>query len=390
MPFFPVVAECNELKFTILPLKSIPTDNIIFKLHYKVTVAILSFFSFVLIIEQTFCKPIDCIVDINDSKEVIPLEVMNAYCWMYSFTTPNLMNGKIGTNLVAPGVGPYVEGEAYRKDFKYYQWVFFGLILQALFFHLPRDLWKMWDAKRLKTLSDVWHPKKTDDKEKPDLKKNDDIKDQLLLCERDVKIRIDKLVDYFVRNLHHQNSYAIQFMICEALNFGNVVAQIYLVDYFLDGEFSTYGLEVLTFTEMQSEERYDPMNRIFPKITKCLFRKYGPSGSLENFDGMCVLPLNALNEKIYVVMWLWFVFLTILSGLCIVYRVAVVICPMLRYYLLKIRFNLIANKDVQIVLDKFQLGDWFVLYQLGKEIDVMTFRHLVTSLAKKLNYKEIR
>ena len=37
--------------------------------------------------------------------------------------------------------------------------------------------------------------------------------------------------------------------------------------------------------------------------------KYGPSGTIENKDGLCVLPLNIINEKIYVFLWFWFVFL---------------------------------------------------------------------------------
>ena len=58
----------------------------------------------------------------------------------------------------------------------------------------------------------------------------------------------------------------------------NVVGQIFLVDKFLGGEFRRYGLEVANFLELDPEQRYDPMYRVFPKITKCTFHKYGPSG----------------------------------------------------------------------------------------------------------------
>lgn len=93
------------------------------------------------------------------------------------------------------------------------------------------------------------------------------------------------LVDYFSENLNRHNFYAFRFFICEALNFINVFVQIYFMDYFLGGEFSTYGSDVLSFTEMEPEERGDPMSRVFPKVTKCTFHKYGPSGSVQKFDG---------------------------------------------------------------------------------------------------------
>lgn len=94
------------------------------------------------------------------------------------------------------------------------------------------------------------------------------------------------LLDYFHENLNRHNFYAFRFFICEALNFINVFVQIYFMDYFLGGEFSTYGSDVLSFTEMEPEERGDPMSRVFPKVTKCTFHKYGPSGSVQKFDGL--------------------------------------------------------------------------------------------------------
>ena len=49
------------------------------------------------------------------------------------------------------------------------------------------------------------------------------------------------------------------------------------------------------------------MAKVFPKVTKCTFHKYGPSGTIEIRDGLCVLPLNILNEKIYILLWFWLV-----------------------------------------------------------------------------------
>ena len=43
---------------------------------------------------------------------------------------------------------------------------------------------------------------------------------------------------------HNHNFYAFRFFACEFLNLANVLFQIYFMDFFLDGEFTTYGTEV--------------------------------------------------------------------------------------------------------------------------------------------------
>ena len=55
------------------------------------------------------------------------------------------------------------------------------------------------------------------------------------------KDRLKILVDYFTINRNNHTFYAFKFFLCELLNFINVVGQIYFMDFFLDGEFTTYG-----------------------------------------------------------------------------------------------------------------------------------------------------
>lgn len=81
-----------------------------------------------------------------------------------------------------------------------------------------------------------------------------------------------------------------------------------MVDKFLGGSFLTYGTDVIKYSNMNQENRSDPMIEIFPRITKCTFHKYGASGSIQKHDSMCILALNILNEKIYIFLW-WVVLL---------------------------------------------------------------------------------
>ena len=59
--------------------------------------------------------------------------------------------------------------------------------------------------------------------------------------------------------------YFLRFVLCEILNLVNVVGQIFFVDLFLGGMFTSYGLKVVEQSNLDPEERGDPMEYIFPK-----------------------------------------------------------------------------------------------------------------------------
>jgi len=55
---------------------------------------------------------------------------------------------------------------------------------------------------------------------------------------------------------------------------------------------------------------------------------------------------------------------------------------------MRARSHLAPQEDVETITNKCQIGDWFILYQLGKNIDPLIFRELVSDLARKLDGKE--
>ena len=48
------------------------------------------------------------------------------------------------------------------------------------------------------------------------------------------------------------------------------------------------------------------------------------------FDGLCVLPINIINEKIYIFLWFWFLLLGFLTILVVFYRILIVFSPRIR------------------------------------------------------------
>ena len=156
------------------------------------------------------------------------------------------------------------------------------------------------------------------------------------------------MANYFVKHLNTHNYWAFRMVFCELLFFLNVVGNIFLMDLFLGGEFSTYGLEVANFVgEVDPQNRIDPMSRVFPRMTKCTFQQFGVSGTIEvgqdhicicnpgpipqTHDALCMLPISVVNEKIYVFLWFWLLFLTLITSLFLVFRLTIVFnTPFLR------------------------------------------------------------
>ena len=88
--------------------------------------------------------------------------------------------------------------------------------------------------------------------------------------------------------------------------------------------------QVLSFPYDDPESRVDPMSRIFPKMTKCTFNRYGGSGTIQNHDAFCVLGMNIINEKIYIFLWFWFLILAAITGVNLVLRLVQISVPQTR------------------------------------------------------------
>ncbi|XP_073995060.1 innexin inx2-like [Rhodnius prolixus] len=350
--------------FTFLKLifieKAVNIDNLVFKLHYRITALLLFIFSVLVTARQYFGDPIDCLV------QGVPEKVMDSYCWISStFTVRYLPHQQIGVHMVQPGVKSYIEGEDTVKYHTYYQWVCFVLFFQAVLFYTPHYLWKNWEGGKIKEL--------VEDLKTPFSK------------EKNIKQRKKIIINYFKNSKGQHNVYIYHFLLCELLNLCNVFAQIYLLDVFLDGGFINYGYHLLGGYDDSATMNLDPMASLFPKVTKCTFKKFGPSGTLQKFDGLCILPVNILNEKIYIILWFWFYILAVVTSLWLLFELIVLASSKLRFSLLKARAKIVNTNTVNSILKKFKIGDWFLLYQISKNMEILTLKSFLEELKRKLN-----
>lgn len=118
-----------------------------------------------------------------------------------------------------------------------------------------------------------------------------------------IKCRISLIKNDFYKHIRVNKKFARCLILCELLNLINLIVQVYYTNVFLAGQFYSLGFKFMAddFTGSM-----DVLDVVFPKITKCDFFKYGHSGSIQKHDALCVLALNIIHEKIYVVLWFWY------------------------------------------------------------------------------------
>jgi len=380
------LASIQSLASTIYhgSVKSKPVITLpIFRLHYPLTVAIFCVCA-VLATFQIAGSAIQCSTD----PSIVDPKIMNIYCWIQStYTLPRRLGEPVGRAVISPGVGNIRDEDEPVQYHKYYQWVVFFLIFQAILFYIPYYIWKSFENGRIKMLLVANARGKADN------------------------LELGAITSFLSKNLTNNNVYFRVYIFCEFLNLVNVIAQMFFMDRFLGYEFSTYGTQVLEFID-QDTNRTDPMDAIFPKVTKCTFRKYGPTGSIVNYDGLCVLALNMFHEKIFIFLWFWFIILAVATALGLIFSLVTLCSHKVRTLLLRnkvlnfsrhpdlhadLRFDAITRlpsnnnpkfEAIRTIMYRLTPGDWFVLYQLSRNMWPHHFKQLIRELALRFGWKE--
>ncbi|EDX02809.1 innexin inx5 isoform X1 [Drosophila yakuba] len=397
-----------------LQFKSIRIYDAVFTIHSKCTVVILLTCSLLLSARQYFGDPIQCI---SEEKNI---EYIQSYCWTMgtyilkldnfgeqplalihpqhihqaatssssdiatSTSTTSPSSSRVRTRAhsrsslrrigeyneayaramsIAEGVGPEIRGQTEREYLRYYQWVIILLLFQSFIFYFPSCLWKVWEGQRLKQLcSEVG---------------------EALLSEETYNTRLRLLVKYFTTDYEDMHfCYMAKYVFCEVLNFLISVVNIMVLEVFLNGFWSKY-LHALATIPFYDWDRWNRVSSsVFPKIAKCEVLKFGASGTANVMDNLCILPLNILNEKIFVFLWAWFLLMALMSGLNLLCRLAMICSGYLREQMIRSQLRFMTKRHVKRALRDLTIGDWFLMMKVSVNVNPMLFRDLMQELCE--------
>ena len=193
------------------------------------------------------------------------------------------------------------------------------------------------------------------------------------------------LAKYFVASRNIHNYWAIKLLAVDFMYLANVLGNIYFMDIFLKGEFRNYGLDVLNYLNYDPEDRIDPMTSVFPTLTKCSFRQYGPSGTIALEDVLCVLPINIVNQRMFVFLWFWLVILSTVTIIGMLANLAVTFSPV-AFAKYKIRTWKNMSPTDWTKLDKdlqLEFGDWKLLIAIANNMEPRFFNDFIQDLINK-------
>jgi len=337
------------------------STNTTFKLISKITFGLLIFASILVCGTEYFGKPITCLSGSLDQ------DFVQDYCWIHGTKQPPKENSKI-TDC------------AYKKDsdknyLGYYQWVVFMLVISALLFKIPHLIWKTYEGGLMK---EFFSGKGL----KAKLKNGND--------ENLNNLVID--FGYYKKMKGQHSAYYYVFQSCQLLNIAMLVLNWWATDAFLGGNFHSYGSDVVgyysksDYNRQTDGERFDPMCNAFPTKVSCDVDTGSTSNQGSTTNVLCILAQNIINEKIYLFLWFWFVLMFVVSGLQAIFEIAIFAIPSFRSFVIARQTGTYLSGEMKKYIERdCNHGDWFILYQIGKN----TNRDLFYRFLEKLSPSEI-
>ncbi|XP_076033170.1 innexin inx2-like [Oratosquilla oratoria] len=262
-----------------------------------------------------------------------------------------------------PGVGP-TNDESEQVRHAYYQWVPMVLVLQAAAYYIPMFLWRQMGKDFFNSVLCGL--------------------DTIYVKDSEKEKRVNQSATYFVKSFNKHKGFAFRFLLCEVFAVAIAIGNIFFTDKFLGGAFLNYGPGVLSYLNTDVHDPDNPMNAVFPKVTKCTWRKFGATATIERHDALCVLPLNIVNEKTFVVLWVVYVAVAAVVSITFLWHLVLALLPSVRRTFLIARCHDQPTKSRLFqILPKCDYGGWFLMFHF--QSNMSHFREWLTKVREEMD-----
>ena len=343
-------------------------DNFFFTLHYKITVSVLACCLVLTTCNLALGKPISCFLSSDHQSHK---DMFEDHCLMGGTKTIYDSKSIPFKYLPYPGIVPGSgSAEAETKRQPWYKWTGLIFFVLSVAFYIPRYMWKLVEQGRLGAL-------------------RQEMGYQTILTVEDRNTQRKKAVDWIINTRGRNKSVCLMFFLCEWLNVAISFSTALFLDHIFENQFTDYGFQNFQLLNLRQEvERFDPLDKIFPKVAKCDLKVFGQGGTIITVDGMCFLFLNHLNEPMFVILWFWVCALAAFTSLyLVIYRSS--------FFFKSIRSSLLHNacgpakaNDINIIAQHLGYCDWFLLRSLCLKMPPFLAYDLITDVAKALSKKK--
>uniref|UniRef100_A0AC34Q5F8 Innexin n=1 Tax=Panagrolaimus sp. JU765 TaxID=591449 RepID=A0AC34Q5F8_9BILA len=366
-------------------LSSRKDDDVVDRMNYLYTPNMLLAFSVLISFKQFGGKPIECVLPSKfpGSWE----QYTENYCWSQDsyFVRPDVDVELIHTS----------ERYSEARRLSYYQWVPFLFLLQAACFRLPSLLWRcisMNSGIRVHEIVD--RACDSQNLEETTRKKNLDVLTthiskalhfQRRMTRRNVLIH--KTVKLL--NLRYKACFiSYMYLVTKLCYLVNVWVQFYSMNWFLHTDkYSWYGYNVVL--DILGGKQWETSG-FFPRVSICDF-SIRQVANIQKYSVQCVLVINIFNEKIFILLWFWYIILAFCTAVSFIYWAVIISMSYFGFNFIQSNLELseleINSRDEkkrlsQFVNDYLKMDGIFVLRMVSLHAGVIFGTELVAELYK--------
>lgn len=277
---------------------------------------------------------------------------------------------------IAPGIMVPVSDKYLTVSYRhmYYQYIPILLLAQATLFYFPHYMWKIWENGSISSVCKR-------------------LQDNRFAPAEFIESNY-QIVEYINNLISINKSLVFKYYFCHLLLLLNLIGQIFALDLIFNNQFIAYGYDFIVYQFFDSDiygfrsdpntnikDLNNPMDNMFPKISECLIYELSSAGGhpdASNF--MCVLPLNVLHDKIFLMVWFWFFILLVVTSINMLFDSIYLIVPKIRRCMFRRKFGLSLTTK-----HNMQLSELFLLELIGNNCDKFAF----TTLLKKLGRADV-
>lgn len=298
-------------------VSSVPYNNkpvvkdVVASLHCYFTSNLLIGLAIIISFKHFGGRPMECMLPVGFSGSWE--EYAENYCWAQD------------TYFVPPQ--EFVEGissESRReRRISYYQWMPFFILFQAACFRAPTLIWKYFAGHSGMKVGQILRMATDPANSSPEVRKANvealavHLQGALRFHRR---LKKKKLVPHKILrflNIKYSSYYvASVYMVAKLAFLANVCFQIFLLSRYVlpeyKGDFGLYAWKKLVFGDQNGSSWHT--TGIFPRATLCDF-EVRDMGNLQNHTVQCVLVVNVLTEKVFILSWTWFAALSALTAI---------------------------------------------------------------------------
>lgn len=281
-------------------------DDLVDRLHFESTVWLLILFAMFIGGKQHFGQPIQCMMPTHMDRGA-----WTSYGQYYCFITNTY---RLTYNKTIPNAA--VRSQLREKEgvtLAYYQWVPYFLVIQAFCFYIPSWLWRLFQSYSYMDMQAI-------------VDEAVEIRNEIKMEKREE--RTSKLVDFLSSSLCFHGGFcgklcsnpskcwsghlAVPYLLSKVIMIINDFAQLYLIAYFLGIKNVTWALHPFLLSQKISSEGYNFTASYFPRVTFCDLNRATLSGTETN-TLQCIVMLNVINEKIFLILFYWIAVLIAIS-----------------------------------------------------------------------------